>query len=313
MSAPQCSKKARKTELARGMPERCENPPFGKSKLCKDHQLVRWQPVLARAIEIMKSLDLEPSLRQVYYRLMGERLIPSTKSAYTVFSRTSAKGRREGWFPSFSEGGRRIMRPNAWDSPSQALRGLVDQYRLDRTRGQEQQVWVILEKDTLEALAISATWDYGIPVAAMRGYGSLTIAEKIARAMLRDGRPVRIFYIGDYDASGKKIETNFLKALDLDVPTPERLAVTLDQIRDMRLVKLPGKPDDVNNAEFRREHDGELFQVEVEAIEPNDLVALIREAVEATVDYTTWQAVVDEEAEHRAALRAMADAFEDAS
>jgi hypothetical protein len=146
---------------------------------------------------------------------------------------------------------------------------LIEGYRLDRTDGQESAVWIIVEKATLETLALSVADPLGIPVVALRGYGSQTITDTISDAMEADPRLVEILYVGDFDPTGEDIIRDLIDRLTVRV-TLTRLAVTADQIDALGLVPMMGKASDPRAAGFAAKH-GALVQVEAEAIDPDTL------------------------------------------
>ena len=88
--------------------------------------------------------------------------------------------------------------------PSRA--GEVDrlQYRVDRTEGQEYQVARLgVEKATLVAQLRSWFGDLGLPVVALRGYGSQTYCDDIAADVLTDGRPAALIYARTWTRAGR--------------------------------------------------------------------------------------------------------------
>lgn len=263
---------------------------------------LNWSPILDAAGVIAVGYSVPPTLRQVFYRLVAGGLIPNRETVYKQLSSRTAVGRREGWFPDFSDGTRTIEDVETFTDVSAAVDWLAGVYQLDRTRGQDRQTWVIVEKATLSTLAVSAVRRYGVPVVALRGYGSQTIIDRVARRMDNDGRPATILYVGDFDPTGEDIDRDLRERLNFSDFTFERLAVTADQIAEYELPPMPGKTSDSRAAGFVARH-GVLVQVEAEAIDPNTLSALIVEAVESVVDLSTLRRVVSQEEAHRQYLR----------
>jgi hypothetical protein len=104
---------------------------------------------VARAREIVLSYDTPVTLRQLFYRLVSEQLIPNNQSSYQTLSARTAEARREGSFPDLADLGRRIHRLASWDSPKAAMAALIDQYRVDRTEGQDVSLYLGVEKATM--------------------------------------------------------------------------------------------------------------------------------------------------------------------
>jgi hypothetical protein len=72
---------------------------------------VSWPPIAERAAEIARSYATPVTLRQLFYRLVAELLIPNTLRYYKALSRQTARARRQDGFPSLIDQGRSIERP----------------------------------------------------------------------------------------------------------------------------------------------------------------------------------------------------------
>ena len=203
--------------------------------------------------------------------------------------------------------------PTSWTSPQEALNALADQYRLDRTKGQKEQVWFLYEKATLSAQIQAWTEEYGLPTAALRGYSSESLEAEIFVQMQRDGRDARVFYIGDLDPEGEDIERNFLAQADrmgivLDEWT--KLTVLPAQVASLGLVPNPGKASSSRAAGFVARH-GRLFQIEVEAVDPAELQRLVVDAVDTVLDRAVYDDLKTKEDTQIAQLKQVAEDWED--
>jgi len=269
-----------------------------------------WTPIVDAARRIVDASSVPMTLRMLHYRLVSDPDVPyrNTQADYKALSERTARARRDGTFPPLVDRTRRIIRPAAFDDPTRAVLALADGYRLDRTRGQERQIWLAVEKDTLAAWAVQAADPYGIPVIPLRGHPSESYLAEIVAAMRADGRPVVVPYVGDLDPSGEAIEVGFVRRLvDVvgDVST-WRVAVTADQVTEMGLPPQPGKTSDPNAGRFVARH-GRLFQVEAEAIPPDVLARLIVDAIVRLIDRDVYEAVLAAEEEDRATIRRLVD------
>jgi hypothetical protein len=266
---------------------------------------LKWTPIIEHAETVALSYDFRPSLRQVFYRLVATSLIPNNESAYKRLSHLTAIGRREGTFPDLSDGTRRIDQGITFDDENEALRWLVDNvYRHDRMWGQENQLWVVVEKNTLLNLARSVADEWGIPVVALRGYDSQTLNDLVGRRMRLSRRHAIVLYLGDFDPSGEDIERSFMERVTdtwTDVEL-RRVAVTESQIVDLSLPPNPGKASDPRSAGFVARH-GRLVQVEVEAINPRTLSEMLTDALTPLIDQSLVDAIVEEEEAPKAKLR----------
>jgi hypothetical protein len=96
-----------------------------------------WAPIIERAAEIVYSYATSVTLRQLFYRLVSEQVIPNTQTAYKRLSALTAEARRAGGFPDLIDRGRSIHRYAHWPSIAACLSGAKAYFRLDRTEGQD--------------------------------------------------------------------------------------------------------------------------------------------------------------------------------
>jgi hypothetical protein len=107
-----------------------------------------------------------------------------------------------------------------------------------------------------------------------------------------------ILYVGDFDPTGEDIERDMADRVGRPDGV-ERVAVTPEQVRAYLLSPMPGNDSDPRAHGFVERH-GRLIQVEVEALDPNDLRALIDDALDPYRDREAFEnAVAREEARPR--------------
>jgi hypothetical protein len=259
-----------------------------------------WEPILLRAAIIVRAYDGVLTLRGLFYRLLSEGLIRNSQSDYTQLSSLTAKARREGWFPDLLDRTRRISLWQHWNNPVHAYRSMADSYRLDRTRGQVNNVFLGVEKEAM--LGALEAWysQRHYPFLALKGYSSQTLADQVRRYVNSDERPSILIYAGDLDPSGTDIDRSFIERANcFDVVV--RIAVKYEHIAQYGLVKQPGKWTD-SRAEGFVERYGSLFQVELEALAPTDLKAMFDAELEDLWDEDVFNAVIEQEREERAML-----------
>lgn len=252
-----------------------------------------WKKILIRAKEIVESYDTGVTLRQLYYRLVSEGLIPNSQSVYKQLSHKSAIARREGWFPSLIDRTRAIESYPTWLSPTDSLKDTLNAWRRDRTEGQKHSLYVGVEKHGMTVQLIHWFGDLGIPVLALGGYSSQTFVDVVAADIERQGRPAILFYAGDFDPSGVDIDRDFEERTEI-FSKVIRVALNRKQVDDYDLPPMPGKETDSRSAKFILAH-GELVQVELDALKPEDLRKLYKKAIDRYFDKKIWQKVVDRE------------------
>jgi len=265
-----------------------------------------WQgTVLPRAAEIVGSYHTGVSLRQLFYLLVSEQLIPNSEAAYAGLGRTSAVWRDEDRFPDLIDTGRDIhghsgpAEPAVMDlrkelepelfMPSLAL------YRPDN-EAQPYNVYLGIEKDT--QVRQLESWFPSYPIVPLRGQASQPFRKAVREAVERDGRPAVLLYAGDFDASGWRIPRTFYrKTGGKDTwHSAKRIALEPQQIEEYGLPENPGKEKDPNQAAFMRHYGlDEAIQVELEALRPEDLRAIFQRRIAEWWDEEAAAAVEERE------------------
>jgi hypothetical protein len=258
---------------------------------------IDWPAIIDRAAVIVRSYDTSVTLRQLFYRLVSEQLVPNTTAAYKRLSSLTAEARRWSRFPPLLDRGRQIHRDPYWDGAADAVEALLDQFRLDRTAGQDVSVYLGVEKAGMVVQLRSWFGDLGIPVLALGGYSSQTYAATVRHHVRTQDRWAVLLYAGDFDPSGEDIDRDFIEQTDCWVKVV-RVALTAEQVREHELPINPGKVTDSRAAGFVERH-GELVQVELDALDPDTLQAMFEAALDEFWDASAYETVLDRErAEH---------------
>jgi hypothetical protein len=261
----------------------------------------KWSPILARAREIVESYTATGvTLRQLFYRLVSFEILRNTKSDYTNLSKLTAEARRDGTFPTLIDNTRSIHRYATWDGPEDARRALRQQYRRDRTEGQERTVYVGVEKAGMIAQLELWFSDFGLPVLALGGYSSQTYVDEVRADIDTQRRPAVLLYAGDFDPSGEDIVRDFVGRVGCfdDV---HRVALMPEQVAAYSLPPLPGKASDSRAAGFVAKH-GRLVQEELDALPPDVLHRLYSDALAPFLDLSKVEASKAREAEDKQRL-----------
>jgi len=297
----------------------------------------KWDRVIARAIEIAESYDTPVTLRQLFYRLIAAVLIENSQSAYNYLSKLTAEGRRDGTFPELIDTTREIEEPVFFDSPADAIRYVANFYRADRLADADYSVYLGIEKRGLIAQLDSWFGDpYGIPILPLGGFSSQSFINIVkADAARREqvyGRKAVLLYAGDFDASGVAIDRVFNERTAGYFAETQRVALNPGQVTEFNLTRQAGKPGDNNvDAFFERFGKDAWFdyenrvgygvgaaakpmpvQVEMDALDPNDLRQLFTDAITEFLDLSEISDCADQEdddREHLAVLADLADRF----
>lgn len=265
---------------------------------------IEWAPVVARAAQIVMSYDTGVTLRQLFYRLVSEEMLPNTHTAYQTLSARTAEARRAGGFPRLLDRTRRIHRDLSFDGPADARAWLAGIYQRDRAEGQPYAVYLGVEK---HGMVEQLKWwfgKYGVRVLALGGYASQSYVDDVADDIRADAesdhRPAVLIYAGDWDGSGEDIDRDFLARCGLFAETV-RVALNEDLVRRYHLPELPGKARDPRARGFE-ERNGRLVQVELDALAPDVLRNLYRAALDQYLDMDMYESVLEQEKSDRATL-----------
>jgi hypothetical protein len=137
---------------------------------------------------------------------------------------------------------------------------------------------------------------FGIPVASGGGFDSLTAKHDLAVRFGARPAEVEVLHIGDHDPSGIHVFSSLMEdvqALVRDLGTNTlvtftRLAVTSTQKAELALPTAPPKETD------RRRFD-DTETVQAEALPPDILTQILRDALDSRINRTTLNAVLARE------------------
>jgi hypothetical protein len=235
------------------------------------------------------------TIRQIFYRLVGAHEYEKTERAYDRLSEHLNRARRARLISmdAIRDDTGVILAPVTWRDAAEwlaAVREEAKELMLDRTAGQATRLVVTCEAAGMAPQLERVTNPFGIPVMSGGGFDSVTDKHKFAAALADHNRPTEVLAITDLDASGAheylaEMEDvlAFARALGGEV-TFTRLAVTREQIKRHRLPTAPPKPTD------RRAFRGETCQVE--ALAPDVLTQIVRDAIELRIDRAAFQRVL---------------------
>lgn len=244
------------------------------------------------------------SVRQLYYQLVARGVIDKTEAAYKRVCDVSAQMRLDGSldYRTIVDGHRSRRVVFSHDGLRSALEATQALYRRNYWISQPAHVEVWCEKDALTGVIQPVCERYGVTYVATRGFPSITLRYESARAIAATAKPARIFYFGDHDASGQRISANLeaeLRQHGADV-TVERMALDPWQVNLYRLPTRPGKRSDSRHAAFAAAFGD--ASVELDALPPSDLVAMVEAAILSEIDAEAWGRSVEIEELERETL-----------
>ena len=256
--------------------------------------------------------EIQPAtVRAVCYRLFTSKLIDSMRKNETnKISRllTIARENEEIPWEWIVDETRELEICSSWADPAAFVHTVSRAYRRDFWLHQPRRVLVVSEKGTVLGVLAPVLDKLGVGFRVMHGFSSATAVYDIAQDC--DGRSLIILYIGDYDPSGM-----FMSEVDL----PERLAkYDGDHVRVKRIALtqahhgLPwfpasDKKGDTRYPWFVRNYGDRCW--ELDALDPNDLRALVDEAIRAEIEPVAWKRCAVVEKAEQESLRHVLDSW----
>jgi hypothetical protein len=274
--------------------------------------------IKAAIVAILKA-DHPMTVRQVFYRLVVQKVIEKTEAEYqgTVI-RLLTEMRLNGsirfnWIVDESRP-RTVNR--TYDSIADAARDTARFYRRNALRECSDYVEIWCEKQALAGVIRAAADVYDVPVLISKGMPSLTqlygTACEICRAD-EAGKRSYIYQFGDHDPSGVLIPQTIERRLnelcpklDCSPPVVERVALTGEQIAEFDLPMRPTKREGNRHAE---KFEGD--SVELDALPSSELRSMVREVIERHISEQDLEILRTAEGSERDLLKAWADQVED--
>lgn len=286
-------------------------------------------------IERYIALNQRMTLRQIYYVFIGEDLLPSswidevynkkhglapdTKNTIKNYKRLGgliSDGRLAGildW-DAIEDRGRRPDSPSEWNDVGDLLETAFRSYRLPRWKGQTCYAELWVEKDALAGVLAPLAREAHVTLMVNKGYSSQSAMYASAQRFCEHECDKHLFYLGDFDPSGEDMVRDIedrLKTFGVEGLSVTKVALTMPQIRRHRL---PPNPTKVSDGRAGVRKDGSIVpggyvdvhgweSWEVDALRPDVLSRLIREAFDTVINRDAMDAVIAQEDADKKELR----------
>ncbi|MEU1447147.1 hypothetical protein [Streptomyces mirabilis] len=202
-----------------------------------------------------------------------------------------------------------VEAPLSFDGPADffsAVAAAVDDYRVDRQAGQPVRLELWCETAGMVPQLVRIGEEFGIACFSGGGFDGLAGKHDAAVRAVDGSQKTLVLHLGDYDPSGEHLFSSlaedvvaFAESAGAEVDF-RRIALTPEQIAAYHLPTAPPKVTD------RRSFSG-TATTQAEALPPDILAAVVREAIEAHRDPAVHlQALAREEAEREAIRRRLA-------
>jgi hypothetical protein len=279
-------------------------------------------PAIKERLQDFNSRGITPTLRAMFYALVSRGVIPNSQEKYQYLSHFTARAREGGELPMncFADQSRRIIQDfsDVYQLPEQYIELGIEHLRnaahayhntIPRWHNQPEYVEVWIEKEALSGTFKSILKNRQVKIVPNRGFSSIGFSYDNIQRLKRfqdKGKNIHILYFGDLDPSGEVIDEVISKKLiqygifEVDF---RRIAVTEEQTRHFNL---PHNPDpetftklkkDTRAQSFMSRHNGELFQIEVDALQayaPEEFKNLIQKSVDKYFDWDIYNRVLSD-------------------
>lgn len=260
------------------------------------------------------------TVRQLYYQLVTRNVISNNIQSYKNLVATTTDGRLAGLidWDAIEDRGRAFKGRRHWDSGGGILQGCVSSYHMDMWTGQENRVYVVVEKDALVGVLSRSAHDLDLPLLGARGYPSATVLREFSiydiQSCREAGQQPVIIHLGDHDPSGLDMSRDLDERVALfaqcEVGDIEfrRIALNMDQIKKLNPPPNPAKSTDARFKEYAKQFGRESW--ELDALEPSYLDKLVRRIVGPYIDAQKWAERKEEIEAVRERLKETADGFD---
>lgn len=255
------------------------------------------------------------TLRQLYYQFVSRDLIANKQTEYSRLGSIINDARLAGLidWDAITDRTRNLAALSHWEKPEHILAAVAEQYREEKWATQPRRIEVWIEKDALAGVFQRVCEELDVAYFSCRGYTSqseMWAAAQRLRRYERAGQETVILHFGDHDPSGLDMTRDIQDRLSLfrsDVAV-DRLALTRAQIDQYQPPPNPAKVTDSRFERYQQEHGNESW--ELDALRPDVLAGLVRDAVTALRDEALWDAAVAEETHKRRSLRVISAEYE---
>ncbi|MCK4544723.1 hypothetical protein KAU43_04230 [candidate division WOR-3 bacterium] len=286
---------------------------------------------ISKFVDAYIKKDIKLSNRQLYYRLVGNNLIPNYIEIYKRVCKFLTDLKYGGYidWDAIEDRGRVPKREPQWDTIQDLIDSAVDSYRLPRWSDQEFYVELYCEKEAMESVLRPIAEKYHVYFGYNKGYTSSSTMYDTAKRVnkqLDNEKTVVLLYLGDHDPSGidmvRDVEDRIKEFLiawrygldddDPDYPrwqtqewiddhfSVEHIALTTEQVKKYNPPPNSAKVTDPRAKEYIAKHGNVSW--ELDSLEPEVLMQLTEDAILQYLDVDDYNAWLDKEEDDSKAL-----------
>lgn len=259
----------------------------------------------------------ELTLRQLYYQFVSRDFIPNNLRSYKNLGDVINDARLAGLIDwnSIVDRTRNLQSLAHWENPSTIVSACASQFRLDKWSNQQYRVECWIEKDALVGVIEGICNELDIAYFSCRGYTSQSemwsAAQRLKRYIKTGQTPV-VLHLGDHDPSGKDMTRDIIERLSefsRDSIQVDRLALNMNQIQQYNPPPNPAKTTDTRASAYIAEFGNDSW--ELDALEPQVIADLIRNATFSLRDADKWSEMQHKEDKHRECLTSVSERWQD--
>jgi len=252
------------------------------------------------------------TLRQLYYQFVARALLPNSMKSYKRLGNILNDARLAGMvdWDSMEDRTRNLDQLPTWKDAPHLLRANARHFRRDRWSTQNYWIEVWVEKEALSGVFAPVCKEMEVGLFSCRGYPSQSevlgaSGRFIDYAMA--GQETVILHFGDHDPSGIDMTRDIRDRLHMFEAYVEvhRMALNLDQIEEHDPPPNPAKLSDSRSTDYIRRFGSSSW--ELDALDPQTLSDLVRDAVDSYLDHDAWQEAVEKDEADQKRLRWIAD------
>ncbi len=289
---------------------------------------VRKMPMLKATLAVVKRLrDFWPlTVRLVHYQLLNRpplrnsktgQLYENDRKSYQDLCDLMTRARLSGlipWGAIIDETrpvvGSRYLK-DAAEFLDVEMHNFCRGYRRDLLQSQRDHIELIVEKLTVQGVVEPIASQFCLPMTVGRGYCSIMPRYEIAERYRKSGKDRLILLIAsDFDPDGEEIAESLVRSIrddfDIDQVEASKILLRQDQIADWALPpnNLEAKETSSKFNKFVQRY-GSTDVYELEAIQPEQMQTVVREAIEATIDLSAFNAELKAEREDATRIQAV--------
>lgn len=272
--------------------------PFMNAVLGVLEKLKKFWPVSDRQIHY--PLLNDPPLR---HASKPDSTYRNNLSCYKSLVDLLTRARLEGLIPmtAIADETRPVTIWNTWPDVRGFVRseldGLLKGYWRNLMQSQPNHIEILVEKNTVANIVKPVAGQFCIPMTSGRGFCSLPPRYGMAERFKKSGREKLIVLIAsDFDPDGEMIAQSFARSMRDDFGIAQvhaiKVALTDEQVRQFKLPpQMLAKEGSTNYKKFVKRFGRDVY--ELEAIPPETLQRLVREAIDAVIDRKMYNAELD--------------------